>query len=57
MPERQAALARLVKSGYAVEDGCLPGAIRPNQRGDFAVLARTNDRSSTATSPPKRIVK
>ena len=54
--ERDAALARLVEAGDAVEHGGLAGAVRADQRGDVAAAA-SKDRSSTATRPPKRMVR
>ena len=55
--QRDAALARLVEAGDAVEHGGLAGAVRADQRGDVAAAAPSKDRSSTATRPPKRMVR
>ena len=48
---------RLVEAGDAVEHRGLAGAVRADQRGDLAALRREATASSTATSPPKRMVR
>ena len=37
MAKPDAALARFVEAGDAIEDGGLAGAVRPDQRGDVAL--------------------
>src|SRR5260370_28683307 len=43
MGERNAALARLVKAGDAIEHGGFAGAVRPDQRRDVAVVRRERE--------------
>ena len=49
--------ARPVEAGEAVEDRGLAGAVRADDRGDLARATAVKERSSTATSPPKRMVR
>ena len=55
--QRQPADRRLVEAGQAVEHRGLAGAVRADDGGDLARSRRVNETSSTATRPPKRMVR